>query len=71
MIIFGQQFVTQMRIVGQLASECKAEPLVLLQVMPLKRLGIAGVFTTTSGVANVAYPRSNAASAVSRGTPAR
>ncbi len=53
-VAVGQQALAQFLIVGQLAVEGEAEPLVLLQVVPLERLGVAAVFGAAGGVADVA-----------------
>ncbi len=44
-------------VVGQLAVEGEAEPLVLLHVLPLERLGVAAVFGAAGGVADMADRR--------------
>ncbi len=50
----GQQVLPQLLIVGQLAVEGEAEPLVLLHVLPLERLGVAAVFGPAGGVTHLA-----------------
>ena len=49
--------VAQLRVVGQLAVEGEAEPLVLLDVVPLEGLGVAAVVRPAGGVADVADRR--------------
>ena len=56
-VAVGQQLVAQLGVVGQLAVEAEAEPLVLLQMVPLERLGVAAVVRAAGGVANVADRR--------------
>ena len=53
-VVVGQQVLPQFLIVGQLAVEGKAEPLVLLHVVPLERLGIAAVFGPAGGIPHLA-----------------
>ena len=50
----GQQVLAQLLIVGQLAVEGEAEPLLLLHVVPLERLGVAAVVAAAGGVADMA-----------------
>ena len=56
-VVVGQQLVAELGVVGQLAVEAEAEPLVLLQVVPLERLGVVEVVLPAGGVANVADRR--------------
>ena len=56
-VVVGQQLRPQLRVVGQLAVEGEAEPLVLLDVVPLERLGVAAVVGPAGGVADVADRR--------------
>ncbi len=48
-----QEMVAERRVVGELPVECKAEPLVLPQMMPLERLSIALVISPTRGIPDV------------------
>ena len=52
-VVVRQQLVAQLGVVRQLAVEAEAEPLVLLQVVPLERLGVAEVVLAAGGVAHV------------------
>ena len=56
-VVVGQQLVAQLGIVGQLAVEAEAEPLVLLQVVPLERLGVVQIVLAARGITNVADGR--------------
>ena len=47
----------QFAIIGQLAVEAEAEPFVLLQMVPLERLGVTAVFGAAGGIAHVADGR--------------
>src|SRR5690606_23453642 len=53
MVVVGQQLVSQLGIVGKLAVERKAKPLPPLQVMPLERLGVIAIFTSTRRISHV------------------
>jgi hypothetical protein len=53
MVVVGQQLVAQLGIVGELPIEAKAEPLVFLQVVSLKRLGVVQVILAACSVSNV------------------
>ena len=57
MVPIAQQAVAQLLVVGQLAVEREAEPLVLLQMMPLERLSVAAVVRPAGGVADVTDAR--------------
>src|SRR3954468_4013923 len=52
-IIIGQQLVAQLRIIGELPVESKAEPLVFLQVVAFERLGIVQVIVAACRVTHV------------------
>ena len=52
-IVVRQQLVAQLGVVRQLPVEAEAEPLVLLQMVPLERLGVAEVVLAAGGVAHV------------------
>ena len=49
--------LAQLGVVGQLPVEAEREPLVLLQMLPLERLGIVQVLGPAGGVAHVADRR--------------
>ena len=53
MVVIGQQGLSQLAIVGQLAVEAEAKPFSLLQMVTLERLGIAAILLATGGVSNV------------------
>jgi len=53
-VAVGQQPIAQRRVVGQLAVEGKAEPLVLPQMVPLERLGVALVVPAARGIPHMA-----------------
>ena len=57
MVAVLQQLVAQCRVVGQLAVEGEAEPLVLPQVVPLEGLRVTAVVAAAGGVAHVADGR--------------
>ena len=52
-VAVGQQLLAQLDVVGQLPVEAEAEPLVLLEMLPLERLGVAAVVGPAGGVADV------------------
>jgi hypothetical protein len=56
-VAVGQQIGLQFAIIRQLAVETKAEPLVLLQMMPLERLGVIPIVFAASGIAHMADGR--------------
>ena len=56
-VVVGQQLVAQLGVVRQLPVEAEAEPFVLLQMVPLERLGVVEVILAARGVANVADRR--------------
>ena len=52
--VVGEDLGPQLQVVGQLPVEPEGEPLPLLDVRPLQRLGIAAILGTAGGVADVA-----------------
>ena len=56
-VVIVQQLLAEVHVVGQLAVEGEAEPLVLLDVVALERLGVAAVVLAAGGVADVADGR--------------
>ena len=52
-----QDFLPQFLIVGQLAVEAEGKPLVLLNVLPLERLGVPAIVGPAGGVPHVADGR--------------
>ena len=56
-VAIGQQIGLQFAVIRQLAIEAKAEPFVLLQMMPLERLRIIPIVLATSGVTHMADRR--------------
>jgi hypothetical protein len=53
-ITLGQNLLFQLLIVGELTVEAKREPLVLFDVMSLKRLSVSLIVGSTGGIAHVA-----------------
>ena len=56
-VLVGQQLLAELGVVGQLAVEGEAEPLVLLDVVPLEGLGVTAVVAAAGGIADVADGR--------------
>ncbi len=56
-IAIGQELRLQLFVICELAVEAEAEPLVLLQMMPLQRLGVIAVFLATRGITHMADGR--------------
>ena len=52
-VVVVEQLLAKIHVIGQLAIECEAEPLVFLDVMPLERLGIAAVVLAAGGVTHM------------------
>ena len=57
-VVVVEQLLAKILVVGQLAVEGEAEPLVLLDMVPLEGLGVAAVVLTAGGVADVPDRRS-------------
>ena len=56
-VVIVEQLLAQVHVVGQLPIERETEPLVLLDVVALERLGVAAIVLAAGGVAHVADGR--------------
>ena len=53
-VVAGEDFRTQLRVVGQLAVEAECKPLPLLDVRTFQGLGVAPIFGAAGRVADMA-----------------